>query len=93
MDQALREQLQEEGDLLARLTDPMTQVRDLRMKLAEAGELETMVEVPRGASDAVRGQLALDSEEDFLAFVEGKIRTHPDMFPLLTRHYLAPPDA
>lgn len=91
--QALREQLHEEADLLARLTDPMTQVRDLRMKLAEAGELETMVEVQRGASDAVRGQLALDSEEDFLAFVEGKIRTHPDMFPLLTRHYLAPLDA
>ena len=46
--------------------------------------------VQRAASEAVAGQLALDAEEDFLAFVEGKIRAHPDMFPLLTRYYLDP---
>lgn len=91
--QGLREQLHEEADLLARMTDPMTQVRDLRLKLAEAGELETMVDIQHAASDAVAGQLALDDEEAFLTFVEGKIRTHPDLFPLLTRYYLDPLDA
>ena len=91
--QGLREQLHEEADLLARMTDPITQVRDLRMKLGEAGELETMVDVQHAASDAVIGQLALEKEEDFLAFIEGKIRAHPDMFPLLTRYYLNPLDA
>ena len=49
-----------------------------------------MVHVQRAASEAVAGQLALDAVEDFLAFVEGKIRAHPDMFPLLTRYYLDP---
>ena len=36
------------------------------------------------------GSSPLTAEEDFLAFVEGKIRAHPDMFPLLTRYYLDP---
>lgn len=88
--QNLREQLHEEADLLARMTDPLTQTRDLRMKLGEAGDMESMVRVQRAASDAVAGQLALDSEEAFLAFVEGKIRAYPDLFPLLTRYYLKP---
>lgn len=88
--QNLRQALHEEADLLARMTDPLTQTRDLRMKLIQAGEAEDMVHVQRAASEAVAGQLALDAEEDFLAFVEGKIRAHPDMFPLLTRYYLDP---
>lgn len=88
--QNLRQALHEEADLLARMTDPLTQTRDLRMKLIQAGEAEDMVYVQRAASEAVAGQLALDAEEDFLAFVEGKIRAHPDMFPLLTRYYLDP---
>ena len=79
--QNLRQALHEEADLLARMTDPLTQTRDLRMKLIQAGEAEDMVYVQRAASEAVAGQLALDAEEDFLAFVEGKIRAHPDMFP------------
>ncbi|HIW78617.1 MAG TPA: DUF3626 domain-containing protein [Candidatus Bilophila faecipullorum] len=91
--QGLREQLHEEAYLLARMTDPRTQVKDLCAKLAEAGKLETVVEVQHAASDAVIGQLALEKEEDFLAFIEGKIRAHPDMFPLLTRYYLNPLDA
>ena len=78
--QNLRQALHEEADLLARMTDPLTQTRDLRMKLIQAGEAEDMVYVQRAASEAVAGQLALDAEEDFLAFVEGKIRAHPDMF-------------
>ena len=72
------------------MTDPLTQTRDLRMKLGEAGDMESMVRVQRATSDAVAGQLALDSEEAFLAFVEGKIRAYPDLFPLLTRYYLKP---
>ena len=88
--QNLRQALHEEADLLARMTDPLTQTRDLRMKLIQAGEAEDMVHVQRAASEAVAGQLALDAEEDFLAFVEGKLRAHPDMFPLLTRYYLDP---
>lgn len=88
--QTLREQLHEEADLLARMTDPLTQTRDLRMKLAESGDLETMLSVQNAASDAVTEQLAIDGEQDFLAFVENKIRTYPDMFPLLTRFYLEP---
>lgn len=88
--QILREQLHEEADLLARMTDPLTQTRDLRMKLAGAGELETMIDIQNAASDAVKGQLGIEGEQDFLAFVEGKIRAYPDMFPLLTRYYLEP---
>lgn len=88
--QSLRQRLHEEADLLARMTDPLTQTRDLRMKLIMEGEAENMVSVQRAASEAVVGQLALDAEEDFLVFVEGKIRAHPDMFPLLTRYYLDP---
>lgn len=36
--QNLRQALHEEADLLARMTDPLTQTRDLRMKLIQAGD-------------------------------------------------------
>lgn len=55
--QNLRQALHEEADLLARMTDPLTQTRDLRMKLIQAGEAEDMVHVQRAASEAVAGQL------------------------------------
>lgn len=87
--QILREQLHEEADFLARMTDPLTQIRDLRDKLIQADELETAAGIQRAASDAVAKQFGINDKE-FLSVVEDKIRTHPDMFPLLTRFYLQP---
>ena len=55
------------------------------------GSKDGTLEIMRKLSEQdPKVHFALDAEEDFLAFVEGKLRAHPDMFPLLTRYYLDP---
>lgn len=85
----LREKLHNEADLLARMTDPITQIRELRGKLLEEGEFETMRDMGIASSEAVKEQYPMGNKE-FLEFVENKIRSYPDMFPLLNRFYLKP---
>lgn len=85
--ESLRIQLQEEANLLARMTDPITQTRELSFKLLEAGLMDDYRNIQTSTVDTVIGMVEMGNEE-ILTFVESKIRNHPTMFPLLTQFYL-----
>ncbi|MGX8719338.1 MAG: hypothetical protein ACQGQP_09575, partial [Desulfovibrio sp.] len=96
--QRIRKQLAKEADLLQRLTNPLCANKEAiqrfqllandpdlpRQKQDEYLELQKSI--IKSAGDAFRSDWEVSSE-DYLARFENVVRSHPKMFPLLSKYY------